>query len=192
MGAMAFDAVILAGGAGRRMGGADKAAITVSGETLLDRALGAVKGARRVVVVGPRRPVSTPVEWTREDPPGGGPAHALAAGLRRTTAEVVVVLAVDHPFVQGTTVVRLIEALSEHDGAVIVDSQGHPAIAGAYRGELLRTKLATRGETRGVALKDVLSGLDLRLIADARAATDLDTLERVRAAGATPPGHGER
>ena len=49
-------AIVLAGGAGRRLGGADKAALDVGGRTLLERALAAVSGVP-TVVVGPARPL---------------------------------------------------------------------------------------------------------------------------------------
>ncbi|WP_399128711.1 molybdenum cofactor guanylyltransferase [Actinacidiphila sp. ITFR-21] len=76
-----YDAVVLAGGAARRLGGADKPALPVGGRTLLDRVLAACAGADRTVVVGPRRPTARPVRWAGEEPPGGGPLPALAAGL---------------------------------------------------------------------------------------------------------------
>ncbi|WP_438949006.1 NTP transferase domain-containing protein, partial [Streptomyces harbinensis] len=38
-----FDAIVLAGGAARRLGGADKAAVTVGGRPLLDRVLDACR-----------------------------------------------------------------------------------------------------------------------------------------------------
>jgi len=41
-----FDAVVLAGGAGRRLGGVDKALVEVGGQDLLTRVLGAVAGAQ--------------------------------------------------------------------------------------------------------------------------------------------------
>ena len=75
-------AVILAGGQGRRLGGRDKPALLVGGRTLLDRALDAVSGVP-VVVVGPPRALPAGVFRVAEDPPGGGPAAAVAAGLRR-------------------------------------------------------------------------------------------------------------
>ncbi|MGO4426310.1 NTP transferase domain-containing protein, partial [Streptomyces sp. MCAF7] len=53
---MTYDAVILAGGAARRLGGADKPALRVGARPLLDRVLDACRGAERTVVVGPRRP----------------------------------------------------------------------------------------------------------------------------------------
>ncbi|MGX1620665.1 NTP transferase domain-containing protein, partial [Streptomyces sp. NPDC055506] len=88
----AYDAVVLAGGAARRLGGADKPGVRVGGRALLDRVLAACDGARTTVVVAAARPTARPVTWAREDPPGGGPLAALDAGLRHTTAEHVVVL----------------------------------------------------------------------------------------------------
>jgi molybdopterin-guanine dinucleotide biosynthesis protein A len=76
-----YDALVLAGGAARRLGGTDKPALAVGGRMLLDRVLAACAAARTTVVVGPRRPTARPVLWTREEPAGGGPLPALAAGL---------------------------------------------------------------------------------------------------------------
>ena len=50
-----FAAVILAGGAGRRLGGVDKATIPVRGAPMLDHVLDAVADASPCVVVGPPR-----------------------------------------------------------------------------------------------------------------------------------------
>ncbi|MDF4251785.1 DUF6457 domain-containing protein [Streptomyces sp. WMMB303] len=76
-----YTALVLAGGGARRLGGADKPAVTVGGRTLLDRVLAACGDATATVVVGPRRPTCRPVLWAREEPPGGGPLAALQAGL---------------------------------------------------------------------------------------------------------------
>jgi molybdopterin-guanine dinucleotide biosynthesis protein A len=76
-----YDAVVAAGGAARRLGGTDKPAVSVGGHMLLDRVLAACVDARESVVVGPRRPTARPVRWAHEEPPGGGPLPALAAGL---------------------------------------------------------------------------------------------------------------
>lgn len=73
------DLVVLAGGRGERLGGRDKAALVVAGRTLLDRLLAADLGGR-VVVVG-ETPVPDGVMRVVEDPPGGGPAAGIGAGL---------------------------------------------------------------------------------------------------------------
>lgn len=81
----AYDAIVLAGGAARRLGGADKPGVRVGGRSLLDRVLAACRAAGTTVVVAAPRPTARPVEWAREDPPGGGPLAALDAGLRHLT-----------------------------------------------------------------------------------------------------------
>lgn len=81
-----YDAIVLAGGRGSRLGGVDKGALVVAGRTLLELALLACADADRVVVVGPGPlPANAPahVLLTREEPPYAGPAAAVVAGLRR-------------------------------------------------------------------------------------------------------------
>lgn len=106
-----YDAVVLAGGAARRLGGEDKPGVRVGGRTLLDRVLAACADATRTVVVARPRPTARPVEWAREDPPGGGPLAALDAGLRHTGAPYVLVLSADLPFLEEKTVRRLLDTL---------------------------------------------------------------------------------
>jgi molybdopterin-guanine dinucleotide biosynthesis protein A len=80
-----YAAVILAGGEASRLGGGGlKATRPVRGTPLLSRVLAAVDGAQRAVVVGPPELASLVPQdtlLTREEPPGGGPVAALAAGL---------------------------------------------------------------------------------------------------------------
>lgn len=78
---MTFDAVVLAGGRARRLGGADKGSVLVAGKALVDHALAAVAGARAVVLVGPRSVARDGVPTVQESPPFGGPVAGLAAGL---------------------------------------------------------------------------------------------------------------
>ncbi|MGV9250771.1 NTP transferase domain-containing protein [Streptomyces sp. NPDC003697] len=149
----AYDAVVLAGGGARRLGGVDKPGLRVGGRALLDRVLAACAGARTTVVVAEPRGTGRPVRWTREDPPGVGPVAALEAGLRGTTAEHVVVLSADLPFVGEDTVRRLLGALraGSSDGVLLTDADGRdqPLVA-AYRTAALRRGLA--------ALTDAASG----------------------------------
>lgn len=136
---MRLGAVVLMGGTAARMGGVDKASIEISGVTLLERALAATVSALEVVVVGEQVPTSRSVTWAREDPPGGGPAAGLLAGLDRflLAPELVAVLAVDMPRVHAGTVARLTWAAEqdpEVDGAVLVDAEGRrQTLAAVYR-----------------------------------------------------------
>src|SRR4051812_43848037 len=115
MTAHAYEAVVLAGGAAKRLGGADKPGLRVGGRPLLDRVLGACADAAGTVVVGSRRPTVRPVRWAREEPPGSGPVAALDAGIRQVSAPVVLVLSADLPFLSAETVAVLLMALSGED-----------------------------------------------------------------------------
>jgi molybdenum cofactor guanylyltransferase len=106
--------VVLAGGASQRFP-PDKLAQLLEGEPLLDRALASLPEDFTVVVVGPVRPVARPVIFTSEDPPGGGPAAAMIAGLRRALAEsadFIVVLPADAPLA-GQAARTLLSRLKE-------------------------------------------------------------------------------
>ncbi len=84
-----LDVIVLAGGTGRRLGGACKPDVLVAGRRMLDHVLDGVAGLRgrglpagRVVVVAPQQ-VALPDGVLRalEDPPLGGPVAGVAAGL---------------------------------------------------------------------------------------------------------------
>src|SRR5262250_1599262 len=130
-------AVVLAGGRAHRLGGADKPGVRISGRSLLatvaSAAIGA--GARRVVIVGPRRPDliaevvdgADRIEFTSEQPPGAGPVPALRAGLELVTQPRLVLLAADLPFLRDAHVRALVAAADgPAGGAMLVDGQGHP------------------------------------------------------------------
>lgn len=109
--------VILAGGQARRMGGRDKALLTLGGETLLERAearLGPQVDALAVNANGdPARlgtdlPVLPDGRWE-----GEGPLAGVLAGLARAETEGhehVATVAVDTPFFPADLVARLREA----------------------------------------------------------------------------------
>lgn len=171
-----MDAIVLAGGAGRRMGGADKAGVMVAGRPMLERVLTALRDAGRIVVVGDRRRTARPVEWTREEPPGGGPVAALAAGLGSMAAELVAVMAVDLPLLGHDDVAALVAAAASRDGAIFVDGEGRDQpLAGVYRSEALRAALDHVSEHSGASVHALTSGLDLARITGDRAALDCDT-----------------
>ncbi|MFE7413803.1 DUF6457 domain-containing protein [Streptomyces laurentii] len=172
----AYDAVVLAGGSARRLGGVDKPAVRVGGRPLLDRVLAGCRDAGRTVVVAAPRTTSRPVVWAREDPPGGGPVAALDAGLRRLAelsacstdaAPLVLVLSADLPFFDADTASRLVGALDaapDAEAALGVDTDGRrqPLVA-AYRTGPLRRALARAAAEHG----GTLDGLPLRGVTEA-------------------------
>jgi molybdopterin-guanine dinucleotide biosynthesis protein A len=207
-GAARFDAVVLAGGTGRRMGGVDKAGLVVAGVPLLDRVLSAAAAARHTVVVGEPRPTVREVHWAREDPPGGGPLAGLAAGMA-TLSELtdlpestagqpgpaeaaedlpVVVLATDLPWLRPSDLDRLTAALAADptaDAVVFSDPDGHAQpLAGAYRIRPIRVALAAVEPVDGKPVKLVLHALAVVTVPDQGAAGDCDTPDQLAAARA--------
>ncbi|CAL9306479.1 NTP transferase domain-containing protein [Streptomyces olindensis] len=193
----AYDAVVLAGGAARRLGGTDKPGVRVGGRALLDRVLAACGGARTTVVVAAPRPTARPVTWAREDPPGGGPLAALGAGLRPVTAEHVVVLSADLPFLRERTVERLLGTLrtSGADGVLLTDPDGRdqPLVA-AYRTRRLHETLdlltGRHGGLDGLPLRRLVAELDLTRVPDPVASFDCDTWDDIATARARIREHG--
>lgn len=167
-----YDAVVLAGGRARRLGGRDKPGLIVRGATLLDTVLAAVGDAGTVVVAGQERPTSRPVRWVREDPPGGGPVAGLVAALPLVVAEVVAVLAADLPFLDAGSVDLLRRAL-RRDGALLVDDDGRDQLlVGVWRTASLRAALQP-ADTR---MSTLLGRLDAtRLALPGRPWFDCDT-----------------
>jgi molybdopterin-guanine dinucleotide biosynthesis protein A len=187
---MTYDAIILAGGAAKRLGGADKALVVVGEQTLLDRALDAVRQADQIIVVGPSRGTSRGVVFSHEKPAGGGPAAAIAHAAHVVRASVVVVLAVDVPFANAA-IPRLLAALPRHDAAMLTDGDGRrqPLIA-AYRADVLK---ARAGEAAW-ANRSVRAFVEPFTVAEVAAAThealDCDTPDDVARANqaALQPG----
>jgi CTP:molybdopterin cytidylyltransferase MocA/uridine kinase len=121
-------AVVLAGGASQRFV-PDKLAEQVEGQPLLDRVLASLPEHVTVVVVGSQREVARPVIFTSEDPPGGGPAAGLVAGVRRAlaeSAEAILVLPADAPL--GGQAARILLSRLEDEpsveAVVAVDAHG--------------------------------------------------------------------
>ncbi|RPF27095.1 molybdenum cofactor guanylyltransferase [Georgenia muralis] len=208
-----FDAVVLAGGTGRRLGGASKPGVELAGRRLLDHVLDAVAGARRVVVVAPDDVAVPPgVVRTLEDPPLGGPAAGLAAGLAALTdgaAPWTAVLACDAPRA-GTALGRLRAAAAAvptdapgrpgPDGACLVDAAGSVQwLTGMYRTASLRAAVAGPAGARGRSVRSLLGDLDIVLVgavgeeaADVDTWADLDRLEGRTGTGRAEPPPGTR
>jgi len=151
-----------------------------------------VREAATLVVVGPERPTTRPVRWTRESPPGGGPVPALADGLAAAAggaAEYIVLLAADLPFLDPPAVRELVAAVAadpdtDTDVAVYVDASGRDQmLASAFRRSALIRSLGSVAEPAGTRLAAVFAGLSVRRVPDSRGVTaDCDTWDSIAAA----------
>jgi molybdenum cofactor guanylyltransferase len=164
-------AVVLAGGASQRFP-PDKLAQLVEGKPLLDRALASLPENFVVVVVGALRRVARPVIFTSEDPPGGGPAAAMIAGVRRALAEsagVIVVLPADAPLggQAASTLLRRLEDEPSAQAVVGIDVYGREQpLQLALRPAAARSLLAAAGPhgAAGVSARRLLDVLRLGLV----------------------------
>ncbi|MGW3601827.1 MULTISPECIES: molybdenum cofactor guanylyltransferase [unclassified Micromonospora] len=181
-----YAAVVLAGGAARRMGGVDKPALPVGGRSMRDRVLAAVADAAPRVLVGPAGAVPPGVRVTREDPPGGGPVAAAAAGLALLdpAANLVALLAADLPLLTRAAIGELLTHLAAShtgpagggtvglerlpDGACFVDADGRrQSLCGVWQVTALRAgmdRLAAErgGSLAGAPVRALLAGLVVR------------------------------
>jgi molybdopterin-guanine dinucleotide biosynthesis protein A len=119
---MGCNGVLLTGGASTRMG-RDKATLVVDGRTLASRTAELLSGvADRCVVVG--RGVSG-LDAVLEDPPGGGPLVAIAAGVAAVgTDRPALVVACDLPRLQTGLLRWLVDHPSP--GSVVPLWEGRP------------------------------------------------------------------
>jgi molybdopterin-guanine dinucleotide biosynthesis protein A len=164
-------AIVLAGGAARRLGaglvGAEgKAGLRLAGRTFLDAVTTAVstRVGRVIVVAAPEQPlppVAVPIEVVRDSTPGAGPlagirdglAHALATGQ---PPRGVVVACCDVPLLAPAVVRLLLDRLAASSARWVVPVvSGHPqvlvsAIAPELLGAIERHLAAGRRDLRGL------------------------------------------
>lgn len=182
-----FDAVVLVGGRGSRLGGLDKAALDLGGHPLVDASLNAARGARTLVVVGrTSAPLPSRAVLTQEEPAGSGPAAGFARGLTSITdpASWTLLLGCDVPGA-GDAVRRLLNAsaagavasaVADVDGFVLTDADGRAQwMLGLYRTAAVRAAVDASAATN-LSLRALFAGLDLVRVPPAgREWHDVDT-----------------
>lgn len=180
------DLVVLAGGRGSRLGGADKGALVVGGRTLLERLVDGVDLGGDVVVVQPGElPEGLGAGFasgagsrsgssrsgrrllrTLEDPPDGGPVAGIAAGLGalgESAAAWVAVVAVDQPQA-AEALAALAEELpgvgEDVEAVSHVDATGHRQwLLAIYRRSALTRALAALPSTRDTSVRRLVGDL---------------------------------
>lgn len=187
-------AVVLAAGAGRRLGGVAKATLAIEGQSFLERidSIGRSVGVEEwLVVVGEPHRLVTAREAERlqmhavvNPDPSRGMASSVAVGFAeavgRLSAETAFLWPVDHPRVAASTLRTL--ALRADETSVVVPSHsgrgGHPPLVGRD----LWPALAACGDVPGGA-RSVLRRLDHRVVRvpvdDPGVISDVDTPEAI-------------
>jgi molybdopterin-guanine dinucleotide biosynthesis protein A len=174
----AFDALILAGGRGSRMGPPAKPLHKLAGWPMLDHVVLACSAANRQIVVGPSRiGIGEPL-FCREQPAGSGPVAAISAGLRHVTQPVVLVLAADLPFIAGALgPLRALLASGSAEAAALVEPTGRVNhLAAAWRTAALYAALDRLGEPAGRPVRALYDSVEVGYLPDFDAfGADCDT-----------------
>lgn len=180
--------IVLAGGAGRRLGSSaarpgGKAAVLVGGRTLLAGVVAAVEAVvpRVIVVAAERQPIAglgPRVEIVRDAVAGGGPLTALRDGLAQAAAHGrparALVVSCDLPLLRPAVLAMLLAALDDDRVQWAVPQvAGHPqvllsalrpAVARHIEASLLRGRRDVRGVVAELAAADPAA---VRVIAEA-------------------------
>jgi molybdopterin-guanine dinucleotide biosynthesis protein A len=160
-------AIVIAGGEGRRFGGDKLSLRDASGRELLEVVVaGIASQADPIIIVGPERSWPAAVQWTREDPPGGGPCAALIAGLALLPDDAthVAVLAGDSP-AGGAAVSALRTVIDDAAVAVVTDGSGREQpMTAVYAVAPLREALSAYGDGAHRSLREVLDDLRPRTV----------------------------
>jgi molybdopterin-guanine dinucleotide biosynthesis protein A len=185
---MIVDSLILAGGRSSRLGDSDKQKLQIGGETLLRRAIGAVRaaGARHIVVVGDEGVDG--VLAVREEPAFGGPVAAIAAGLRALPgdADAVLVIACDMPEV-AAVLPALLNSFAG-DGVIAVDRGRRQHLAIAVGSTALQGGIDALPTVVDASMRALLGTLDLiDVVVPDGSTDDIDTWDDAARFGATRP-----
>jgi molybdopterin-guanine dinucleotide biosynthesis protein A len=120
-----FSALILAGGRATRMGGIDKSAIMIGGETIFERQVRVLAPRVAEIIVAGKSAPST-FRAVADAVAGAGPLGGIAAGLAAAHTPWLLVVAGDMPDVSATLIDRMMAAAAEDRDAVGIRIGGLP------------------------------------------------------------------
>lgn len=192
-------AVLLAAGAGRRMGGPNKLLAEIDGVSLVRRVAEAALASRAggvVVVTGhdaeavAHALTGLPLGFVVNPDHAGGMSTSLRAGIRALEPQVdgALVLLGDMPFVTAAVIDGLVEAFAASKGEAVVapvhdGRRGNPVL---WPRRCFAALMAVEGDKGG---RDILAAEGAAVVeveCDSEVGLDLDTPEALAAAGGRP------
>lgn len=154
--------VILVGGRGSRMGGADKARLVLDGRTFVERLvarLGPLFGEVLLAGGEPEAYADLGLPTVPDLHPSGGPLQGIAAGLEAMAGERAFVCACDMPLVNPEVVRRMLALQGGHD-AVVARVDGRPQPLHAVYGRSCRETARELARQPGLPVARLLDRVD--------------------------------
>lgn len=122
--------IILAGGEGKRAGGADKGLILYEGKPLIEHVIDSVKGQVDDIIISANRNTDLYKQYTvkvyiDESPGYCGPLAGIAACLSRCDHELILIVACDMPALPGNLVDRLVTGMRSNSISIATVGEHH-------------------------------------------------------------------
>ncbi len=162
--ARAATGAVMAGGRSSRLG-RDKALLTIDGETLLARAVRALRAvtAEQIVIGPPERAEQSGVRAVQDEYPGVGPLGGIFTALRAAVQDRVLVVACDMPFLNPGLLEHLLNLAPARDVVLPRPEGGGEQLHAVYRRtciEPIRRQL-DRGDYK---IDRFFEGVDVRYV----------------------------
>ncbi|MFB2639508.1 molybdenum cofactor guanylyltransferase MobA [Shewanella bicestrii] len=124
-----IDAVILAGGMARRMGGDDKGLVELNGKTMIEHTIERIKPQVKEILINANRNQTRYAEFgftVLSDEHTGflGPLAGMITAMGHTQADYLLVVPCDCPLLPRDLVARLLAAIKANDAELAVASDG--------------------------------------------------------------------
>ena len=135
MNMISWSAAILAGGQGRRFGGADKSALVIGTRSILDRQIALLRSLtpHLLIVTNDRSRVhASGVRVVEDRIAGAGALGGVYTALEEASTDHVLIIGCDMPFLTGSFVQYLIEQAGNADVVVPRDVHGRHPLCGLY------------------------------------------------------------
>jgi molybdopterin-guanine dinucleotide biosynthesis protein A len=156
-------AAIVAGGRARRFGGQDKSRLVVEGRSIIVRQIEILQRVADEIFVAGGEPDQYADLGLRVYPdlvPGIGAIGGILTALTVSSAESIVVVACDLPFLESDLLAALVDASAGHDAAWVRTARGVEPLVACYR-RSARDPIRGRIETGQLKAADLALAIDV-------------------------------